>query len=152
MGVLLGVQAVMAFAVAAADYEYADTYRAFAREARRLAEPGRAIWFSGNWGWQRYALSAGFTLLAWHGPLPRPGDLLIVPERVHKGPRPEGLALEPVEEKTYRGRIPIHTMDGSVGAGFYAVTGRSVPYALTGDPTLETFRVFRVGAMPRASP
>ena len=146
---LLGAQAVLAFAVAAADYEYADTYRHFARRAQRLARPDREIWFSGNWGWQRHALSAGFTLLAWHGRLPRPGDLLIIPERVHKGPLPEGLALEQVEEKTYRGRIPIHTMDGSAGARFYAVVGRGVPYAFTRDPTLETFRVFRVARTPR---
>jgi 4-amino-4-deoxy-L-arabinose transferase-like glycosyltransferase len=145
LGVLVGVQAILAFGVAAADYEYARTYRDFAREARqRLPRPGREVWFSGNWGWQRYALSAGFTLLAEHGRLPRSGDVLIIPERVHKGPLPEGLELTQIEEKAYRGRIPIHTMDGSVRASFYAVVGATMPYVFTGDRRLEVFRVFRV--------
>ena len=160
LGVLVGVQAILAFGGAAADYEYARTYRDFARQARQrlprlvlrseVASPlrrvaaGREVWFSGNWGWQRYALSAGFTLLAEHGRLPRPGDVLIIPERVHKGPLPAGLALTQIEEKTYRGRIPIHTMDGSVRASFYAVVGDKMPYAFTCDRTLEVFRVFRV--------
>ena len=160
LGVLVGVQAILAFGGAAADYEYARTYRDFARQARQrlprlvlrseVASPlrrvaaGREVWFSGNWGWQRYALSAGFTLLAEHGRLPRPGDVLIIPERVHKGPLPAGLALTQIEEKTYRGRIPIHTMDGSVRARFYAVVGDKMPYAFTCDRTLEVFRVFRV--------
>jgi len=147
LGVLLALQALVAFAVAAADYEYADTYRAFAREAqRRLARPGHEVWFVGHWGWQRYALSAGFTQAASRGPRPRPGSLFIVPERVDKGSQPEGLALKQIEEKTCRGRIPIHTMDGSVGASFYSVVGRAMPYVFTRERTLETFRVFRVGA------
>jgi hypothetical protein len=142
----VGAQAIVAFAVAAADYEYANTYRGFAREAKRLVQPGREVWFQGNWGWQRYALSAGFTLLAQHGALPRPGDLLIVPERVHKGELPAGLEprLSLVQEKTYRGRIPIHTMDGFQHASFYAVVGRLAPYFFTRDRTLETFKVYRV--------
>jgi len=145
LGVLLAAQAVIAFMVAAGDYQYAGTYRRFAREAQRLQRPGREVWFMGNWGWQRYALSAGYTLLAAHGRRPRPGEWIIIPDRVHKGPVPEGLPLEFVWEKTYRGRIPIHTMDGYIGASFYAVTGRNVPYRFTRQRDLETFRIFRVG-------
>jgi 4-amino-4-deoxy-L-arabinose transferase-like glycosyltransferase len=171
LGALVVVQAVIAFAVAAADYEYAQTYRDFAQIAkRRFVQPGRETWFLGNWGWQRYALSASFTLLGPHGrqprprgatervpaqsesPMPRINDLVLVPDRVHKGSGPEGLELTQIEEKTYRGRIPIHTMDGSVGASFYATTGTSVPYAFTRERTLETFRVFRVKSLPRQAP
>jgi len=171
LGALLVLQACIAFAVATADYEYAQTYRDFAHSARRrLTRPGRETWFLGNWGWQRYALSAGFTLLGPHGrqprppsaterapaqsesPMPRVNDLVLVPDRVHKGSAPDGLELTQIEEKTYRGRIPIHTMDGSVGASFYATTGASVPYAFTRERTLETFRVFRVKSTPRPAP
>lgn len=149
LGLLLALQAVLAFVVAAADYEYADTYRRFAREARsRFARTNEQVWFSGNWGWQRHALSAGFRLIAEHGPPPPPGAIVLVPDRVHKGALPQGLELQQFEEKTYRGRIPIHTMDGSVGASFYAVVGRSVPYAFTRDQTLETFRMFHVKRSP----
>jgi len=148
LGVLLAAQAVVAFAVGAADYEYAATYRDFARQARdRLIGPGREVWFAGNWGWQRYALSAGFTLIAEHGRLPRPGDLVIIPDRVHKGPLPQGLNLIEIEHKTYQGRVPIHTMDGSVGVSFYATSGDSVPYAFTRERALETLRVFRVASI-----
>jgi hypothetical protein len=150
LGVLLAAQAAVAFAVGAADYEYAATYRDFARQARnRLIGPGREVWFSGNWGWQRYALSAGFTLIAEHGRLARPGDLVIIPDRVHRGPLPEALDLDEIGHKTYQGRVPIHTMDGSVGASFYSTTGDSVPYAFTRERALETFRVFRVESVER---
>ncbi|UCH34366.1 MAG: glycosyltransferase family 39 protein [Armatimonadota bacterium] len=149
LGVLVAGQAAVAFAVAAADYEYARTYRDFALRAQeRLPRDGREIWFSGNWGWQRHALSAGFTLIAEHGRLPRVGDLILIPDRVHRGPLPEGLELEQIEEKTYRGRIPIHTMVSS-GASFYSVTSHSVPYAFTRERDLETFRVFRVESVAR---
>lgn len=147
---LLAAQAVIAFAVAAADYEYAATYRDFARRARRtLLSPGREVWFMGSWGWQRHALSAGFTLLAEHGRRPRAGDLVILPDRVYKGPMPAGLKLTEIEEKTYRGRIAIHTMDGSVGASFYSVDPGRLPYAFTRERTLEVFRVFRVEGQSR---
>jgi len=150
---LVVVQAVIAFAVAAADYEYAATYRDFARVARRtLSRPGREVWFMGSWGWQRHALSAGLTLLAEHGHRPRPGDLVIIPDRVYKGPMPEGLKLTEIEEKTYRGRIAIHTMDSSVGASFYSVDPGRVPYAFTRERTLEVFSVFRVSEPARPSP
>jgi 4-amino-4-deoxy-L-arabinose transferase-like glycosyltransferase len=150
LGVLLAAQAILAFAVAAADYEYANTYRDFAHKARhRFVAQTRQIWFSGNWGWQRYARSAGFRMIAEHGPAPPPGAVVLIPDRVHKGGLPEGLELDEIEEKTYSGRIPIHTMDGSVGASFYAVVGRSVPYAFTQDRALETFRVFHVKHSPR---
>jgi hypothetical protein len=150
LAVLVAVQAIVAFGAATGDYEYAQAYRDFAHRARqRLTRPGREIWFVGSWGWQRYALSAGFTLLGPRGRMPRPGDLLLMPDRVYKGPLPEGLEITQIEEKTYRGRIPIHTMDGSVSASFYSTTGASVPYAFTRERTLETFRVFRVESAPR---
>jgi hypothetical protein len=153
LGVFVGAQAIVAFTVAAADYEYAATYRDFATKAReRLPRDHREIWFSGNWGWQRYGLSSGFTLVAEHGRLPRVGDLILIPDRVHKGPLPERLDLDQIEEKTYHGRIPIHTMDGNVGASFYSVTRTSVPYVFTRDRTLETFRVFRVKAIEPEEP
>ena len=150
LGVLLAAQALLAFAAAAADYEYANTYRDFAHKAsHRFVVQTRQIWFSGNWGWQRYARFAGFRMIAEHGPAPPPGAVVLIPDRVHRGGLPEGLELDEIEEKTYRGRIPIHTMDGSVGASFYAAVGRSVPYAFTRDRALETFRVFHVKHSPR---
>ncbi|HIE53394.1 MAG TPA: hypothetical protein EYP85_16700 [Armatimonadetes bacterium] len=154
LGALALLQGGMAFLVAVADYEYADTYRRFAAEAtQRLFRPGQEVWFTGSWGWQFYARQAGFRQLAAHGPRPQPGDLLLEPQRVHKGRFPKGLRRQLVlwEEREYPGRLPLRTMNGFKGASFYAVVRENVPYLFTRDKVLEIFRVYRV-AEPKSKP
>jgi len=153
LGVCLLAQAVIAFGVGAADYAYADTYRQFAHEARtNLPRPGRDVWFFGHWGWQLYASSAGFRQLAGHGPMPKAGDALIVPDRVDKEQLPAALdgRLALIQEKTYSSPIPLQTM--GPGSLFYGVSGGNVPYIFTRERKLETFRVYRVEARRGARP
>lgn len=147
LAVCLGAQMVVTFWVGAADYAYAGTYRRYVRAVAPLLRTARGrVWFMGNWGWQFYARAAGWKLIATNGPLPHTGDLIIVPDRVHKGPLPDGLEgrLERVSETTYRTRLHLFTMNDFAGGSFYAVVGRNVPYYFSTDDTLETFRLYRV--------
>jgi len=147
----LAAQVVVSAWVAAADYQYADTYRQFVRTMAKALPVSRGrVWFAGHWGWQQYAQRAGWRQLETNGPQPHAGELVIIPERVHKGPMPPGLypRLEEVSERTYRTRLRMFTMNGFCGASFYAVTGRNLPYLYTKDDTLEVFHVYRAGPRP----
>lgn len=142
----LGVTAL----VAAADYEYADTYRRFAVSAAEKYQNER-IWYVGHWGWKFYAEQAGFTQLHRDGPDPNPGDLLIWPAKVHVGDvfqNDRGLRerFEELTAETFPGKVPVRTMSTEAGAGFYATIRRRLPYRFGSEATLEQFRVYRVGS------
>ncbi len=152
---LLGAQLGLGLLVQAADYEYAATYRDFARRVSRDfdAEPGR-IWFVGHWGWKFYARRAGFEMMHRDGPFPREGDLLLWPEKVHVGDafgRSAELRerLELAHSVVYPGRIPLRTMSIEAEAGFYAVIRRRIPFRFNASSPLEIMRVYRVGARER---
>lgn len=146
---VLCLQGVVAIAVHVADYQYADSYREFARRAVRMFHdrPGK-VWFVGHWGWQFYADQEGFRMMNRDGPYPKAGDYLIWPEKVHIGDamsaNPELRSrLELQHEFVYRSGLPIRTMSVQARAGFYAVIRRRIPYRFAIAP-LEIFRVYRV--------
>jgi len=149
LGLGLVIQTIVAFWTAAADYQYADTYRSFAREAAETLKvpKGNQIWFAGHWGWQHYALAAGFRQITEHGPdFPKAGDLILVPEVVHKGNMPMSLQgrLEQISEKRYPARLDLVTMNWA-NAGFYATFGTTSPQYFAKGQSYEFFRVYRVG-------
>jgi len=155
---MLVLQAGVAYLVAAADCEYADAHRQFARYAAdKFHRPGQVVWFNGHWGWQQYALEEGFKHYATHGPQPQPGDILLDPSLVHHSRYAPGLRqrLKLVEKpKEYRSRLPVRTMDLE-HSFFYSVMTRKptpkrpaaarMPYYFTTDDTpLDACQVFRV--------
>jgi len=147
LGAGLAVQAVVAFWAAVGDYQYADTYRQFVREAAASLKPpsGNKIWFAGHWGWQHYASAAGFREISRTGPAPKPGDLVLVPDTVHKGAAIDpavGQRFEQIAEKRYPARSGVVTMDWA-RAGFYS-SGGLPPYYFGKGLTYEVFRTFRV--------
>ncbi len=148
-GLLLAVQLGTALLVQGADYEYAGTYRDFARNIAPRFQAEANLWYVGQWGWKFYADQAGLKMMNRDGPYPSPGDLLVWPEKVHigdafSGPAGMGKRLKLVESFVYPGSIPIRTMDMESRAGFYAVIRRRIPYRFDGRPPLEIIRVFRV--------
>lgn len=148
LGIGLAVQVVLAFWTGAADYQYADTYRRFAREAEEtLTVPqGNRIWFRGHWGWQHYASASGFAQLTKSGPdIPKSGDLVLTADVVHKGALPDGLEprLEQIKDRPYPARLNMVTMDW-VHASFYATFGVTTPQYYIKGQNYETFRVMRV--------
>jgi hypothetical protein len=160
LATLVGVQAGLAFTVAIADADYADTYRDFAARAEaQLGNEETDIWFLGHWGWLYYAERAGLRKLHTTGPYPEPGDLLIVPVHVDKGavlertPRLRERLLQ-LDEIRYAGRTPFRTMHAA-GAGFYAMRSRrdgghrpDVPYRLLPTAPLEIFEIHQLRAAP----
>jgi len=161
LSLLLLAQIAVAFLVARADSEYAETYRDFAARAHAVIAQrdenavDATIWFLGHWGWIHYAERAGLRKLHSTGPRPERGDFLIVPRFVEKGWVLERLPklaarLEQVDQVVYAGKTPIRTMH-PMGAGFYAVISKprrgrmpSVPYRFGGAPPLEVFEIYRV--------
>lgn len=148
LAALLGAQAAVAFAVHIADWEYAHSYREFARAAAARLDQER-VWFVGHWGWKFYAEQSGFRQMHRDGPLPEPGDVLIWPEKVHTGSvfsRSGDLRerMQPIEATVYPGTVPVRTMSLDAKAGFYAVIRQRIPYRFHRSSPLEVMRVFRV--------
>jgi 4-amino-4-deoxy-L-arabinose transferase-like glycosyltransferase len=147
---LLCLQGVVALAVNVSDYQYADSYRRFARRAVEMFQgQPKTVWFVGHWGWQFYAGRAGFRMMNRDGPYPTTGDVLIWPQKVHVGDvmsaNPDlRLRLELVNSFEYRTGLPIRTMNVEAGAGFYATIRRRIPYRFDIRSPLEVFRVYRV--------
>jgi hypothetical protein len=143
---LLLVQLILAMLVHVADFEYAASYRDFAENVRK--EYGE-LWYVGHWGWKFYAERAGFQLLHRDGPYPESGDFLVWPQKVHIGrvfQNERGLPdrLELVSSQSYEGVIPIRTMDGNEGAGFYSVGRGKLPFRFLPRGPLEVMRIYRV--------
>jgi hypothetical protein len=164
LATLLAAQAAVAFLVARADADFAETYRDFAPRVRELVashRTGRAnageasVWFVGHWGWSYYAEKAGLRQLHAQGPYPEDGDYLVVPAYADKGKVLERLprlaeSLRKIDQVIYPGRIPIRTMHPS-GAGFYALfTKRGpdrasrVPYRFECSTPIEYFEIYEV--------
>jgi hypothetical protein len=137
-----------------ADYEYADSYRKFAGSVREREAP---VWYVGHWGWKFYAERAGFRLLHRDGPFPKRGDLLLWPQKVHVGrvfQNERGLRdrLKLVSSEVYAGIIPVRTMDGDAGAGFYSIGRGQVPYRFFPEGPVEVMRIYEVAEDYQPSP
>ncbi len=154
---LAALQAALSLAVALADSEFAETYRDFAEKAQARWPGGdHTTWFVGHWGWLHYAEGAGMRQVHVNGPFPQPGDRVIIPWDVDKGPllrvRPNFRArLHSVEQVAYPGRIPIRVMNRSSGSGFYGLHSLPAPGHLPGLPfrffqnvPVEIFHVYEV--------
>jgi hypothetical protein len=137
---LLALQVVTTALVAVADRDHAESYRNFARRSRQRDAPaGGTLWFVGHWGWMHYAAEAGMRQLDARTPAPAPGDRVVIPWDVDKGPtlnlRPDLLArLRPVDTASYPGRVPVRVMNRSAGSGFYGLHSLPAPGHLPGVP------------------
>jgi len=152
---LLATQIGISFLVAAADFEYAGTYRKFARQiAQEPTEGTGQTWFVGHWGWLFYAQREGFRQLHSAGPLPAAGDRILWPLNGHLGPllyQNKVLldALHPILNVWIDSKWPVRTMTN--GASFYAIISRPdkpggisrLPYRFVHGPPLEIFFIHR---------
>ena len=131
--------------VGAADYAYADTYRQYAKQMEiELKNQTDDVWFMGHWGWQHYAINAGWKQLSANGPRPEIGDLLLIPRMVDKGTPPKGLVAKIESSKIYPNKLNMLTMNNFNGASFYAVVGTNLPYLYSKDGVLEVISIYRV--------
>ncbi len=153
--VLLVLQGGISYLVATVDLHFADTYRHMANiVSEEYNSDEYETWFVGHWGWKFYAERAGLRMRHRDGAIPKPGDVLAWPLRVHFGEAFNDLGDDymsafnilkhgTILKKPYSIGIPIRTMNFH-GASFYATIGQNVPYRFYQDIDLETLKVFRV--------
>ncbi len=152
----LGLAGALAFAVALADATWADQVRAATvRMAGVAADAGRQRYITGHWGFQYYALRAGFRSLDQHASQLDPGDVLVVPSANSylEYPSPDTVSLiERIEDP-----VPAwgRTLDARLGAGFYASNIGPLPFAF-GSAGADLYQILRVrrpiGYSPREAP
>jgi hypothetical protein len=134
----------LALALAAADRQYADAYRAFAQD--HLQAPGGArVWFIGDWGFRLYMERAGHRYLLSTSQAPVEGDLVIRPQIAGLHEMAPGLAARTERLATVEvpGGWPIRLMSHDARAGYYSHGWGLLPFAFSRAP-LERFDVFRV--------
>ena len=157
LAAVVALQVLVGLAVAVADYDLARAYRDFAPRAAALrGQTERAPWYTGSWGWYRYAEAAGLRRLGSRPPFPGEGDLVVQPKHVSR-PRDAdshpALAgrLRKIDEVVYPGRVPFRTIHPDA-ANFYAVLSRRgpgrlpyLPYRWLPAEPVERFEIFEVG-------
>lgn len=147
-----GATLLLAAAVAAADYRFAQAQREVALQAAALRPRGGGRWFTGEWGFRHYMERAGFRPLAADGSGVAPGDLIVIPEVPCPAPLADELAarLRLAADIAPRTRFPLKVMSFEARAGFYSNFHGLLPFALS-DAPLERARAYTVGAPPRPS-
>jgi hypothetical protein len=77
----IGLATTMALTVMIgwADWRFAAFFRDESRTISEDLPPGSHIWFYGGWGWQWYALKAGFRPVNMEDPQMKQGDYLVAP-------------------------------------------------------------------------
>lgn len=141
----IALQGLLTLLALAADYEYAQTYRAFIRETKSNFGSQR-VWYAGHWGWMFYAERSGYRQILPDGSDLQPNDVLLIPKYVHKGRIPPDIYENAVllSEKSYSGSIPLRTMNNFQGAAYYALVRGNAPFVITTEQPLETFQVYRL--------
>jgi 4-amino-4-deoxy-L-arabinose transferase-like glycosyltransferase len=127
-----------------ADFEYALTYKTFARNAREIYRTER-LWFIGEWGFRYYMKEVGANYLLSNDLSPSTGDVIIKPEiaglhEMHPSVADRCSKFDPYIVKT---PDPIRIMNPIAKAGFYAHGYGLLPFSISTAP-LEEFEVCRI--------
>jgi len=151
---LVGVTALLALAVATADYRWAGSYRSAARKvAGEFKGEGNTLYFHAHWGLQFYMEKAGGKYLVWspkHGQYDdiKSGDQLLLVLKALQNPSLQtavdqqwkNQTMRPLWESVVYPFLGIHTQSNELRTGFYLATG-PVPYSFSTRPC-EIFVLF----------
>lgn len=136
----LAVSAALSLGLSSVDSLYADSQRAIAAEAPRLARGGR-VWSAGHLGLRWYLEKAGARPVAWD--LVRPGDAVFssaTNSPLSRPPRPIKADLDTIEVED---ALPLRLISlGQDEAGFYSSIGGFLPFTVSRAP-VERFLVVR---------
>jgi len=135
--------------LSASDWEYADIYRRFAKQAsNEYTAQKQTIWYVGHWGWQWYAEKAGMRQYDTQTSHLKKNDLIIVPEWISAQNIDASvtytLTLERTFEKYGSLIMTLRTMEHM--RGYYAFSIFSLPWTLSQKPA-ERFFIYRVAKL-----
>lgn len=145
LGAALGLAGAVSIWLTWGDTELANTARTAATliEQKTHGQPG-TVWFMGHWGFQYYMESFGARPVVVQEPPSRPGDFLAQVENslTLVEIRPEYVTSRDVFRIPLR--LGITTMQGKLGAGFYASDVGPLPFAIGRIPA-ERYELLRLG-------
>ncbi len=108
----------LSLTVAAADQQFAESYRSYVAS---LPPPAAQRWFTGHWGLQHYLEKAGaHSLSSEDRRSPRPGDEIVVPTYAWPQSPPRGLHATLRSSTVLPGSIPLRTFTAEGRACFYS--------------------------------
>jgi hypothetical protein len=128
--VCLSCGALIAFSVTRADFLFAVAVRASAQQTySKFARGPERFWFQGHWGFQYFLDALGAHALDVEHSLLQRGDLIATPQN-NANFSPLGPDLVVLREQlSVTGPRWLTTMNGEVGAGFYASLRGPLPFA-----------------------
>lgn len=147
VGLGLVTSVLYALPIAYADYRFAALYPTVAAEITgRYQEPGRNIWFTGEWGFRYYFEKAGGKLLTRTAAEAKPGDIIVKPfvaspwVTLYDGDEYIDLLEQHYAPRNY----PVRILDFASHAGFYSTGWGILPLSWNSTENWEWFNVFRV--------
>jgi hypothetical protein len=130
--------------VLTADREFAGMGRMAATELiETRVRQGERVWFSGIWGFQWYALRAGARQMKPGGPVPQPGDLLVVGHQEYGAVSLRDVPNRELVERRFVAYRGGRTMSRELKAGLYSNQVGRWPWAW-GDGVVNVYEVWRV--------
>ena len=143
----VGLTAAYSLTIAHADYQFANVYRQTSQDiARRYAQTGRTIWYTGEWGFRYYMDASGARILRRIGNEPKPGDIIVKPYLatpwVTLFDSDEYLDL--LEQREAQMDSPIRILDFASHAGFYSSGWGILPFSPSSGEPWEWFNIFQV--------
>ena len=134
---------IFSLRIAAADYNYANSYKSFARNVKNKVSSTGTIWFTGEWGFRHYMTEEGYKYLTYDSVLKK-NDLIIKPQLnspIDLGKLDILLNLEKNFSIDSREKLKILSLKSK--AGFYSHGFGFFPFWFNDGP-LEYFEVYKV--------
>ncbi|MBW2390995.1 MAG: hypothetical protein JRG89_21540 [Deltaproteobacteria bacterium] len=141
---ILASSAALAFSIAAADAQLANSARTAARTLVDQSRNGPgALYFQGSWGFQRYMEQAGVSKLVLGQTVLEPGDRIVVPGNNTNLVRLPAGRVKRVSLETFPKSPWISILSRPRSAGFYASVWGSLPFSF-GATKDESYAVYEM--------
>ena len=147
MWITVFVTSLYSLTLSYGDYRFAGVYRQAAQEIHaQYSRSGRAIWFTGEWGYRYYLERRGANVLLRVATDPKPGDIIIKPHLASPWVTlyDDSQYTELLEQRIAKMDYPVRILDFSSHAGFYSTGWGILSFSITGGKEWEWFNVFRV--------